>query len=167
MQTCRDIMTPIPACCRLSTTVNRAARLMEASSVGALPIIDGSEGVLVGILTDRDIVRRVVAAGLDPKTTTVNDVMTPEPVCCVESDPAARAAEVMAQNQLRRVPVVGRQRELVGIIAQADIARKVDDRGLVAEMVESISQPAPETPSTPSTGQQDPDSAGHPMQTDR
>ena len=134
----RDLMTENPTTCEPSTTVVDAARMMASEDVGPIPIVDG--GRLVGIVTDRDIVVRVVAEGQDPSSCTIGDVASSDLVT-VEADTDLQEAErLMAQNQVRRLPVVEGDR-LVGIVAQADIVREAKDDDKAERTVEQISQP--------------------------
>jgi CBS domain-containing protein len=105
-------------------TIREAARRMRANNIGALPI--GENDRLIGMVTDRDIVVRAIAENRSPANTTVREVMS-EGVCyCFEDDDVARAAEVMAKCQVRRLPVVDRSKRLVGFVALADIGRSED-----------------------------------------
>jgi CBS domain-containing protein len=132
----RDAMTPNPTSVSSSTTVADAARLLGAEDVGSLPVVDGDR--LVGVLTDRDIVLRVVREGRDPAATTVADVASRELETARPEQPLDEALRVMARRQVRRLPVLEGGR-LVGILAQADVA---DDAPAhrTGEMVEQISR---------------------------
>jgi CBS domain-containing protein len=94
----------------------------------------------VGIVTDRDLALKVVAEGRDPKTTKVEAVMTRKVVTCRADDELQKALDTMAEHQLRRIPVVDNNNKIVGIIAQADVATRVDRPEKTAEMVKEISQ---------------------------
>ena len=111
----RDVVTVSPG-----ASVREAARLMAERNVGALPVV-GEGGRLVGILSERDIVRRVVAAGRDPDSTRVSEVMTPDPVTVRPDYTLADALRVMAQLNVRHLPVVDEGGRLVGIISVRDI----------------------------------------------
>jgi CBS domain-containing protein len=114
------------------------ARLMRADNLGALPV--GENDRLVGMITDRDIVVRAVAEGRPGGSTTVRDVMS-EGVCyCYEDDDIERAAEVMAEHQIRRLPVLNREKRLVGIVALADLARAHAEAEKIA--LEGICEPS-------------------------
>jgi len=138
--TCMDLMTDNPAYCLPSDTVVAAARIMRDEDVGSVPVVDGQQRLL-GIITDRDVAVRVAAEERDARSTMVQEVMTRDLVTCRPDDPAQRALDLMAQHQLRRIPVVGDDRRLVGIIAQADIATRMDAPARTAAVVEEISQP--------------------------
>src|SRR5204863_5057482 len=101
----KEIMTPAPQCCSAETTLNEVANLMVQADCGEIPVTDASNR-LVGVITDRDIVCRVVAKGKDPASMCASDVMT-QPVVCVNEDTSLQdVLAVMEENQIRRVPVV-------------------------------------------------------------
>lgn len=136
----RDIMTPEPACCTPSTSVDEVAKLMVHNNCGEIPVIDASDRV-VGVVTDRDIVRRVVAEGRNPVGHMVEACMT-QPVVTVSQDaPLDEVVAVMETHQIRRVPVVDERGGCAGIISQADVARKRPEHE-VAELVRELSLPA-------------------------
>ena len=117
----KDIMTPEPQCCSRETTLNEVANLMVEADCGEIPITDASNR-LIGVITDRDIVCRVVAKGKNPSSVTAGECMT-EPVVVVNEDTKLDAVlAVMEENQIRRVPVVDASGCCCGIISQADIA---------------------------------------------
>jgi len=138
MRNCQDVMTKNPTTCEMQSPVVEAAQLMEREGVGSIPVCEN--GRLAGILTDRDIAVRVVAGGRDPKQTPIQEVMTRDPECVKADDSIDRALEVMESRQVRRIPVIDGGGKLVGIIAQADIARMGDDNA-TGEVVEAISKP--------------------------
>jgi CBS domain-containing protein len=138
-----ELMTTNPTCCTPSDSVQDAARLMGAYDVGSLPVVEGKNGGrLVGIVTDRDLALNVVAEGRFDST--VGDVMTTEPRRVREDDDIMEVERIMTEDQVRRVPVVNRQGEVVGVIAQADLAlsRKGVSEQQVARVVGRISEPA-------------------------
>jgi CBS domain-containing protein len=141
-KTVRDVMTPKPRAVGRSSSIVEAARLMEAEDVGSLPVVEADE-VLVGIVTDRDIAIRVVAAGRDPNSTMVGDVLTESLSCAYPDEPLDEALEQVAYRRVRRLPVVEDDR-LVGILAQADVVHEVKDK-TAGQLVEEISQPTAET----------------------
>lgn len=136
MTTARDLMTAPAECLSSSDTLADAARQLAKHDVGSMPVVDG--GRLVGVLTDRDIVVSGLAKGLDTNSATVGEVATSDVVTVNAGDDAAAVAKVLAEKQIRRVPVVDGD-EVVGVIAQADVARKLDE-STVGETVEKISQ---------------------------
>jgi CBS domain-containing protein len=107
-------------------TVQRAAQLMRESDAGALPVGEGDR--LVGMVTDRDVAVRLVAEGRDPRQTRVREVMTPEVRYVFEDEELDHVAENMAEQQVRRLPVVNREKRLVGVISLADFAQEEGGR---------------------------------------
>ena len=139
--TCSDVMTGSPSCCVPSDSVAMAAQIMKREDVGPVPIVSDYAGQkLVGIVTDRDLVVKVMANGLDPHNTRIDEVMSHDPVTCQPDDDTRTALRLMGEHQVRRVPIVDAENRLVGIVAQADLAREEDEEE-VGEMVEEISQP--------------------------
>ena len=132
----RDLMTPDPELVSPDTTIRDAAQRMRDTDVGALPV--GNDGQLTGMLTDRDIVIRAVAEGRSGDEVTVGEVLTTSVVSCRPDDAVEDAANLMAQHQVRRLPVVDDGR-LVGIIALGDVARQDQDAGGAA--LDDISEP--------------------------
>lgn len=141
MQTCSQIMTWNPVCCRPTDDVTTAARVMRDRDVGAVPVVEDDGPRLVGIVTDRDLTLRVLATEGDPRRTRLEDVMTRKVFTCRADDPVDRAIEVMERRQVRRIPIVDGAR-LVGIIAQADVASRLHEPQVLAELVEEVSRPA-------------------------
>jgi len=140
---CSDLMTSDVTCCVPTDTVQSAAQSMEDQNVGAMPVVDSQEAQhLIGIVTDRDLALKVVALGLDPRKTTVEGVMSREMVVCKTYDDWQRAVDAMAKHQLRRIPVVDDKGRLAGIIAQADVATRIDASETTAKVVEEISRAA-------------------------
>jgi CBS domain-containing protein len=135
--TVADAMTTDPATVTRRTTAAEVARLMRDQDVGAVPIVDGP--ALVGIVTDRDLALRVVAEGLDPTTTYVEEIATPEPRAAQAGEALDLAYERMAAWRVRRLPVVDGKR-LVGMLAQADLVHELKDKK-AGQLVDEISQP--------------------------
>ena len=140
-----EFMTRDPACCVPGTTAREAAVLMRENDCGAIPVVEDMDTrKLVGMVTDRDLAVRGLAEGLGPDTA-VRELMTVEPVGADQDDEIETVREVMIREQVRRVPVTGKDRKLVGIIAQADLARQdaaASDRE-VGRIVEAISEGEP------------------------
>ena len=133
-----EIMTPSVHIADPNMTIREVARWMRADDVGALPV--GENDRLVGVVTDRDIVMRAVAEERSPGNTSVREVMS-EGVCyCFEDDDVEGASQVMATHQVRRLPVLNRQKRLVGVIALADISRADDESA--QDALKDISAPA-------------------------
>lgn len=133
----RDVMTPDVRTVAPSSTLQEAARLMAETDVGALPVAENDR--LVGMVTDRDIAVRAVAAGLGPDTA-VRDAMSPEIKYCFEDDAVDDVCENLADQQLRRLPVVDRDKNLVGIVSLADLA-KHGESDSTGEALEGITRP--------------------------
>lgn len=132
----RDVMTLNPASCASQAPVADAAKLMAKEDVGPIPVVEGER--LVGLLTDRDIVVRVVAEGRDPEATTVGEVASSSLTTVAPDEDLDRALQLLAEQRVRRLPVVEGEK-LVGIVAQADIARRGDDVQ-TGQVVEQISE---------------------------
>ncbi len=134
----RDVMTPDPVCCRPHTSVDEVARLMVDGDFGEIPVIDSADHP-IGVVTDRDIVRRIVAQGKNPIGYTAETCMT-QPVVTVRSDaPLEDVVSMMERHQIRRVPVVDEQGRCAGIISQADVARQAAPQD-VAELLREVSR---------------------------
>ena len=136
-----DVMTRHPRAVAADTSVREAARLMEGDDVGSLPVVEtGGAARLIGVLTDRDIALRVVAAGRDPETTPVSEVASRDVVTVTPDDDLDDALTRMARAQVRRLPVVAGEGELVGMLSQADLTRVTKEKN-VGESVGAISRP--------------------------
>jgi CBS domain-containing protein len=133
----RDVMTPNPQSVESSSTIADAARLMRDNDVGSLPVVE--DGKLTGVVTDRDIAVRAVAEGKDPQGTKVGDVLSKDVVTIDPQQDLDEALRLMARHQVRRLPVVEEDGRLVGIVAQADVAKHGDDRK-TGQVVEEISE---------------------------
>jgi CBS domain-containing protein len=141
MKKCSDVMTKDPVCGTPDDLVVDVAQLMLDEDIGPIPIVEDQNGKkLIGIVTDRDLAIKVVAEGRDPKSTKVADVMTRSVITCRADEPVQTALDAMAEHQLRRIPVVDKDERIVGIIAQADVATRIDEPETTAEMVKEISQ---------------------------
>ena len=125
-------------------SVEHAARLMADHDVGALPVAQGN-GRLIGMITDRDLVVRLLARGRDPLRCRVEDAMTEDVYPVRMDEDVDRALDVMARHRVRRVPVVDDRERIVGMLSQADVARHARSRGLparqVTETISEISEP--------------------------
>jgi len=127
------------------TSVEDVARIMAKAEVGSVPVTE--DGLLAGIVTDRDLVVRVLAEGRDPRSVTAGEVASTDVVTVGPDRPLAEARELMARNQIRRLPVVDEGR-LVGILALGDIAVQDDAEQATGEALEEISR----SPATESRG---------------
>lgn len=134
----RDVMTKEVDLVHPDTTLAEAARLMRDDGVGALPV--GEEGRLVGIVTDRDMVVRGMADDADPSHVTVAEVMSPEVLFCFDDEAIDEVAGNMGKQQVRRLPVVNRDNQLVGVVSLGDLAAR-GANGAAGEALEGIAQP--------------------------
>jgi CBS domain-containing protein len=135
----KEIMTPHVEVIAPEASIYEAAQKMSHLEIGPLPVCEGER--LVGMLTDRDITVRAVAAGRDPVTTLVREVMTPELVYGFEDQDLEDAARLMEQYQIRRLPVLNRGKQLVGIVALGDLAIHPGQQPLAGEVLEQVSEP--------------------------
>jgi CBS domain-containing protein len=137
MTTAREIMTDNAECARIGETLADAARKMRDLDVGALPIC-GDDDRLKGVVTDRDIVVRCVADGVDPTSTPVSELAEGKPVTIGADDPIDEALRTMIEHGLRRLPVIDGDR-LVGMVSQADVARETTPEQ-AGELVAALSR---------------------------
>jgi len=133
-----DIMTRDVTLTDPNTTIRDAARKMRDENIGALPV--GENDRLVGMVTDRDIAVRGVAEERAPGNCTVRECMSETVYYVFEDEDEARVADVMAEHQVRRLPVLNRDKRLVGIVAVADLARNAGEP--TRQAVEGVSQPS-------------------------
>ena len=141
MKKCSDIMTRDVVTCTTGATIVEVAQLMKTEDIGPVLIVDNeTSNTLVGIVTDRDIVIKVIADGQDVNSTRVGDVMSKKLVTCRADDDVDVAMKAMAQFQLRRIPVVEDNMRLVGIISQADVATRAGAPEKTGEVVKEISE---------------------------
>jgi CBS domain-containing protein len=136
----KDLMTRSVQDIPPQASLREAAERMRSLDVGALPVCDAEK--FVGIITDRDITIRAVAQGHDPNQSRVSDVMTTPMVFCYEDDDVDKAAKLMEQRQIRRLPVFDHAQRLCGIISLGDIATRNSDDRLSGEVLEQVSEPA-------------------------
>lgn len=132
-----EVMTDRPRAVTPETTVSEAAQLMKNDDIGSLPMLDGEQ--LAGMVTDRDIVIRAIADGKDPRGMPVREVASRELVTVHADEELSTALQLMASQQVRRLPVVDDDGRLVGILAQADVAIEAKEKD-VGVMVEEISK---------------------------
>jgi CBS domain-containing protein len=133
-----DVMTRDVVTVRPDAMIREAARMMDELNVGALPVCDGRR--LVGIITDRDFVIRSTADGMRPDATPVHAVMTEEVCWCFEDDAVEKIEDAMARRQIRRMPVVDRDKRLVGMITLGDLA--TDRAPGAGDALRRISEPS-------------------------
>jgi CBS domain-containing protein len=132
--TVRDVMTPNPVCLEPGATLMDAARTMAERDIGDVLVAEGTD--LLGIVTDRDLVVRAVAAGLDARTTRLGEIISRSVVTIQPDEPVSRAAELMRENASRRLPVVEGHRP-VGIVSLGDLARERDHDSVLADISEA------------------------------
>jgi CBS domain-containing protein len=136
----KEIMTPDPELIDPEASIRKAAKRMRDEDIGALPV--GENDRLIGMVTDRDIALRGVAEDRAPETTTVRDVMSEKVYYCFEDDDIEDAAQCMAENQVRRLPILNRDKRLTGIVSLADIAQTGEECEKTA--LEGVSEPSSE-----------------------
>jgi CBS domain-containing protein len=127
----RDVMTMSPTTLRSDQTVTAAARIMEAENVGDVIVSDDS--LVRGVVTDRDVAIRAVARGLDPKTTTLREICSDEPITVGSDVKLDQAADVMSRNAIRRLPVVD-DGKLVGVVSLGDVAARQEPASVLGEI---------------------------------
>lgn len=133
----REAMTSNPCTIDANKPVAYAAKMMKDEDVGLAPVVEGNR--LVGTVTDRDIVTRVIAEGRDPGSTSVRDIASTDLVTIDPQQGLDEALRLMAQHQIRRLPVVEEDGRLVGVLAQADVAEHAESSA-TGHMVEKISK---------------------------
>ena len=138
----REIMTTNPACCTADASLEEVAKAMVEHDCGEIPIVrSSSDKSLLGVVTDRDIVCRLVAQGRNPVDEAAEACMSSPVVSVRESTPLEDCAKLMEDKQIRRVPVVNGGGMICGIVSQADIAKNAS-RKITADLVKDVSQPA-------------------------
>ena len=147
MQTIREVMTRDVQTISTQDTVQRAAQLMDELNVGAIPVLD--DGRLVGMVTDRDITVRSVAVGQDPAATRVGDVMSTDVRTCTVDQRVEDVLAQMADVQIRRVPVIDANGQVIGIVSLGDVVTKAPVE--VEQTLDEISTPS--EPDRSTTGQ--------------
>jgi CBS domain-containing protein len=137
----KEVMSVNPACCTPNDSAQNAAKTMCDRNVGSIPVVaDHQSRVLVGMITDRDLCCSIVAHGLDPKTTLIQEFITYTPVSCRDGENVERCEHLMQEHQVRRIPVVDAEGRVIGIVSQADLALK-DKPERVHKTVVEISKP--------------------------
>jgi len=138
--TLKDVMTPDVEVISPEATLQQAAAKMRRLNIGPLPVCDGDQ--LVGMLTDRDITVRAVAEGCDPTATTVREAMTPDIAYCFEDQHIEDAVQMMERYQIRRLPILSREKRLVGMVSLGDLAVSSGNEMRVGETLKQVSEPA-------------------------
>jgi CBS domain-containing protein len=134
-----DIMTADPTCCSSSTMLGEIAEMMVAEDCGEIPVCDEG-GKPIGVVTDRDIVCRLIDKGKNPLEMKAEDCMSSPTITATANMAIEDCARLMEQYQIRRLPVVDESGRCCGVVAQADLARK-GPRETTVEVVEKVSQP--------------------------
>jgi CBS domain-containing protein len=137
----RDVMTSDPVCVSEGDTIREAARIMAREDTGVVPVVEGKK--IVGMITDRDIVVRLVAEGRDPASAQVNEAMSKNIRTVKENDTVGDVLNVMSSSQVRRVPVVNESNEIVGIVSMKDLADTGNQEDKIGRAVENISSAPP------------------------
>lgn len=139
----QDIMTTSPACCTPDNTAQEAARMMEEHHCGCIPVVEDQESKrLVGVVTDRDLTIRGIARGMSPNTLVI-DLMSLDVSCCRPHAEVQEVETIMAERQVRRVPIIDDRGCCIGMVAQADLAREeghATTEEEVGRVVERISE---------------------------
>ncbi len=137
----QDIMTQNPTFCPPTASLEQVAQVMRDEDIGAVPIVESNGGNrLLGMVTDRDIAVRVVAAGRDPSQVAASDCMTEPAVSCTEDDSLEDCAHAMASQRIRRMPIVDANGMLCGVVSQADL-QATDARSLKQQVADRVSTP--------------------------
>ena len=137
----RDVMTPNPECVSDKDSIRDVARIMKDQDTGVVPVVDGKR--IIGLITDRDIVVRGLAEGKNLESLSVNELMTRSVRSVREDASVNEVLEMMGNAEIRRVPVVNGNDELVGIVSLGDIAAQGNQDGKVGRAVENISEAPP------------------------
>jgi CBS domain-containing protein len=137
----RDVMTPNPASVSEKDSIKRVAEIMKREDAGVVPVVDGRK--VIGMITDRDIVIRLIAEGKDPSNAKVNEAMSKEVRAVKEDTPINEVLQLMSREQIRRVPVTNKNNELIGIVSIGDIASDSKETVKVGRTVEEISEAPP------------------------
>jgi CBS domain-containing protein len=138
----KEIMSPNVETISPETPVRDAAQKMKGYDVGFLPVVEGNK--LAGTLTDRDIAIRVVADGKDPAYCKTREVMTHDAVWCYDDQEADEVANTMAEKEIRRVMIVNRKQELVGVISIGDLAKVGGEQRKTGETIKTIAEAPPD-----------------------
>jgi CBS domain-containing protein len=138
---CRDIMTKDVTCCTPDTTIRNVAEQMEDDNVGSIPVVEN--GRLIGLVTDRDIVCRILAEGKDTRSTVAREAMSDDIVTCAPDESVMEAIRKMSEHQIRRIPICDLNGRLRGIISIGDIALEAERDRDIACALEKISEPTP------------------------
>ncbi len=137
----RDLMTANPECVSEKDSIRDVARIMKKEDTGVVPVVDGKQ--IIGMITDRDIVVRLVAEGKDPANAHVNEAMTKNVRKVREDATIDEVMRVMTGADIRRVPVVNERDEIVGIVSMGDLSSDTHEEGKVGRTLQDISEARP------------------------
>jgi CBS domain-containing protein len=141
----KEVMSPNPVCCVPGDTAQAVAGIMCEHNIGSVPVvIDQQSRELVGVITDRDLCCSIIAAGRDPKTTTVQKFVSLDPVTCRDGENLDKCERAMQEHQIRRIPIVDGDNRVIGIVSQADLALK-DKPEKVSKTLAEISRSSTNT----------------------
>ncbi len=132
----QDVMTSKATTVTRDASLTDAAALMKERDIGFLPVIDG--GRAIGVVTDRDIVARGIAAGKDPSRTPVSEIMSQPPVSCAPEDSIEAATKLMEEKEIRRLLVLGEDEKVMGVVSLGDIASRSMEPELAGEVLASV-----------------------------
>lgn len=135
----RDVMTRPPQYVSPTTPIGEAASVMRAKDIGMLLVADNDR--LLGTVTDRDIVIRGIAEGLDPRIAKTRDVMTKDALYCFDDQDTQDAAQLMEEKQVRRLAILDRDKKLVGVVSLGDLAVRTNDEELSGEVMKHVASP--------------------------
>ena len=139
----REAMSSNPLCCLPTDTAQKVATILRDHNIGSVPVVEDQQSrKLIGMITDRDLCCSVMADGLDPKSTSIEKFISLNPVTCRDGENLEKCERAMQEHQIRRIPVVDDNNQIVGIIAQADIAIRAHKPETTAEVVEEVSKSA-------------------------
>ena len=142
----REAMTSNPVCCLATDSAQQVAEVLRQMNIGSLPVVaDHESRKLIGIVTDRDLCCSVMANGLDPRNTPITKSISMNPVSCGESQSLDDCERLMQERQVRRIPIVGGDGRVIGIVSVADLALKDKAEG-VAKTVVEVSKPQSSAP---------------------
>jgi CBS domain-containing protein len=133
----RDVMTQDPVCCKKDDTVYDAVKIMSKENCGVVPIVDDNKHC-IGVITDRDICLNVVLHDIDSRATSLDELMTPHPVTCRETEQLDQIIEKMEENQIKRIVVEDDNGRCCGIISERDIVTQEPDSEQIAEFVTGV-----------------------------
>ena len=137
----RERMTAAPIVCGADESLETVARRLSESELRAMPVVD-ERGVFAGMVTDRDLVLRVIAMCRDPVQAKVSEAMTPGLVFCYDDEEAEVAAELMAEKQIRRLPIISRRKRLVGMVSLGDLVVDGLDAQTAGAVLHDVSDPS-------------------------